>query len=210
MTTSASAARGSSLVRPFRGVSAAERQRIRRAALIAAGLELFGTRGIAGVTIGEVCDEARLNKRYFYESFDSIDDLVNAVVEQVISELTDGIVPVISHDGWRNPRPAISYMVNALMQDPRVTRLLVIETHSGALTHHRQQFVTLAVETWLTADADHTDDPEELAARRLLAYAFVGAAGEVVIAWLSGYLDLTPEQVIDRLVLLFERIAPQS
>ncbi len=191
-------------------MSAAERQRIRRTALLGAGLELFGTRGIAGVTIGEVCDEARLNKRYFYESFDSIGTLVNAVVEQVISDLTVGIVPVISHDGWRNPRPAISYMVNALTQDPRLTRLLVIETHSGALTHHRQQFVTLAVETWLTADADHTDNPEELAARRLLAYAFVGAAGEVVIAWLSGYLDLIPEKVVDHLVLLFERIAPQS
>ena len=60
---------GAALPRPYRGVSATDRRDQRRQRLIDAGLQLFGTRGIAAVGIVDVCAEAGLTKRYFYENF---------------------------------------------------------------------------------------------------------------------------------------------
>ena len=37
-----------------------------------------------------VCQGARLNPRYFYESFDDLDALVVAVYDRVVDELADG------------------------------------------------------------------------------------------------------------------------
>ncbi|MBJ8344732.1 TetR/AcrR family transcriptional regulator [Antrihabitans sp. YC2-6] len=194
------------LIRPFRGVSANERQSRRRQLLIDTGVELFGTVGIASVTIRQVCDTSGLTKRYFYESFASLEHLIDAVLEQAVAILAGAVVPAIATSGWRDPRPVIEAGMNALQADPRLTRLLVVETHSGSLTRRRHELIDRAVEIWLTVDADHTEDPAELATRRLLAYAFAGAAGEVAMASVDGHLDLTPDEVTDQLVLLFTRI----
>jgi AcrR family transcriptional regulator len=63
------------VTRPFRGVSASERQRNRRQRLVDAAFDLAGTHGAASLGVGDVCTAAGLTKRYFYESFGSIDDL---------------------------------------------------------------------------------------------------------------------------------------
>src|SRR4029077_5184552 len=55
--------------RAYGGVSAEDRIAARRAKLLDAGLELFGTRGYATTGVKDVCREAGLTDRYFYESF---------------------------------------------------------------------------------------------------------------------------------------------
>ena len=81
--------------RPYGGVSASERLAVRRQKLLDAGLELFGTRGIAATGVGDICDQAGLTKRYFYESFQTIDELAVAVFDQVTGRLAEQIVPAI-------------------------------------------------------------------------------------------------------------------
>lgn len=195
--------------RTYRGLTAGDRQHQRRERLIAAGLELFGTRGIAGTRVDDLCAEAGLTKRYFYESFASPDDLVQAVLERVIENLTAIVVPGIVAGGWRDPAPAIAAGVTALLGDPRLTQLLVVETNSGSLTAYRQGLIDRAVDTWLAADSTADRDPGFLSAQRLLAYAFAGAAGEVAVAWTSGRIDLPAEEIIEHLVRIFRRISPQ-
>lgn len=194
--------------RTYRGVSAAERKQERRARLIAAGLELFGTRGIAATRVDDICAEAELTKRYFYESFTSPDDLVQAVLDQVLADLTARVVPAIVAGGWRDPGPAIAAFGDALLADPRLVRLLVVETHSGALTHRRQELVDRAVDTWLATDPRVGRDAGDLPTQRLLAHAYVGACGEVALAWINGRIDLPPDAVTDQLVRIFRRIVP--
>jgi AcrR family transcriptional regulator len=196
-------------LRTYRGVPATERRAERRERLVAAGLELFGTRGIAGTRVDDVCAAAGLTKRYFYESFDSLDDLVNAVVESVLTDLAAEVVPAIQRDGWRNPRPVLSAFIGAMVDDPRLVRLLVVETHNGALASRREEMVELAVDTWLASDPGADKSPEFLSFQRLLAHAMAGAAGEVALAWVNGRIDLTPEELIDQLVRIFNRITPR-
>ena len=194
--------------RVYRGMSAVDRQSSRRERLIAAGLELFGTHGVAETRVDDICAEAGLTKRYFYESFDSPDDFIRAVVDSVIADLTALVVPVIAASGWRNPRPALSAFMGALLADPRLVRLLVVETHNGVLASRRQEFVDLAVDLWLSADPGASKSPEHLPAQRLMAHAMAGAAGEVALGWVNGRIDMTPEEITDHLVRIFKRITP--
>jgi AcrR family transcriptional regulator len=178
---------------------------VRRQKLLDAGLELFGTRGIAATSIGDLCDEAGLTKRYFYESFATIEELAVAVFDQVTGRIAEQVAPAIVAGGGRDPRPALTAHATALLGDPRVVRLLAIEGRTPALAERRAGFARRAVDLWFasTTGRDEVVDP----VLRLRAYAFAGALSEVGLASVGGELDLTAEQVIDELVGLFHRIA---
>jgi AcrR family transcriptional regulator len=197
---------GSAVSRPYRGVSATDRRDQRRQRLIEAGLELFGTQGIAAVGIVDVCAEAGLTKRYFYENFASIDALADAVFEHVTGNIAAAVVPAIAAGGGRDPRPALTVYARALLSDPRVVRFLAIESQAGPLKKHRDEFPTRAVELWFAfaAGDDALPPPQEM---RLNAYGFIGAAQQIGVAWLDGQLPLTMDEVIDQLVDMFHRIS---
>ena len=74
-------------VRPYGGVSANERIATRRTRLLEAGLELFGTDGYLASGVKDVCREAGLTDRYFYESFRDTRELFIAVFDRVTDEL---------------------------------------------------------------------------------------------------------------------------
>ena len=78
--------------RPYAGASREEREDARREQIIAAGIELFGTRGYRAATVGAICEVAGLNKRYFYESFAALEDLLVAVYERVVSDLRSAVL----------------------------------------------------------------------------------------------------------------------
>ncbi|MEA2346560.1 MAG: hypothetical protein QOG62_347, partial [Thermoleophilaceae bacterium] len=149
--------------------------------------------------------QAGLTKRYFYESFATIDELAVAVFDQVTGRLAEQIAPAIVAGGGRDPRPALTAHANALLGDPRVVRLLAVEGRTSALAGRRAGFARRAVELWFasTIADDQVVDP----LLRLRAYAFAGAIAEVGLASVEGELDLTGEEIIDELVGLFHRIA---
>ena len=77
------------------GVPAEERAAERRAQLIDAGFDLLGTEGDAGTTVRAVCQRARLNPRYFYESFADRDELLVAVYDHVVAELGETVAAAV-------------------------------------------------------------------------------------------------------------------
>ena len=72
--------------RTYGGVSAAERAASRRERLLDAGLELFGTHGFAATGVKDVCRQAGLTDRYFYESFRDSRELFLAVFDRLTDE----------------------------------------------------------------------------------------------------------------------------
>lgn len=93
--------------RPYRGVPADQRRARRRAALMEAGLELLGTRGWAATTVRQVCAEAGLNDRYFYENFPDRDALLLAIIDDQVAQGTDVILSAARQaPRRRSPAPA--------------------------------------------------------------------------------------------------------
>lgn len=113
--------------RSYRGSSAEQRQSERRAQLVAAAVEVFGTVGFRGATIDSICREAGLTKRYFYESFSSSEALLLAAYEKVTDELHDAVV-----EAWQKSEQstiqataisAIRSIYKTLDEDPRRARI---------------------------------------------------------------------------------------
>ena len=190
------------LHRPHRGVSAADRKRTRRSALIEAGLELFGTNASGDVTIDQICKHAHLNKRYFYESFGSARELRDAVVGDLLRKLSTGLFPLIAIGGRHDPEPAINFFVRTVFSDPRIARLLFTDADVGGSPSERAHFIDGAVNLWLAADPETPDDPRLLRRFRLGAYAYSGACGEVMLAALTGKLDCSETEIVEYLVEL--------
>jgi AcrR family transcriptional regulator len=191
--------------RPYGGVSADDRHAERLRRLLDAGLELFGTKGIAATTIADVCAATGLTKRYFYESFATVDDLAAAVFDDVTGRLVEQVGPAIAAGAGTDPRPALTVYLRAVLGDPRLARLLGAESRTSPLAERQAGFGNRAVALWFSS-APGADDP----AQRLRAYAFAGAITEVALAWTEGQLDLSVDQVIDELVDVFHRITDVS
>src|ERR1700756_1470513 len=77
--------------RPYGGVPAEARREERRERLIEAAIELFGRDGYRTATIESVCRECGLAKRYFYESFSTLEDLLSAVYDHLRVDLRDRV-----------------------------------------------------------------------------------------------------------------------
>ena len=193
------------VTRPFRGVSASERQQNRRQRLVEAAFDLAGTRGAASLGVGEVCAVAGLTKRYFYESFESIDQLGAAVVDHAIDLMVELTEPFQPGTPGGSVHAGIKAFIDALLDDRRLARVLITETQAGSLSRFRGRIVEVAVASLLPVD--QLADTESLDNRRLIAYAQIGAFGEICLAWHQGVVALERNELVDRVVDLFARIA---
>ncbi|MCW3011339.1 MAG: transcriptional regulator, partial [Solirubrobacterales bacterium] len=107
--------------RSYGGRSGDERAAERRAALVDAAFAFGAREGWRALRIEPLCREAGLNKRYFYESFKDVDEVVAAVLDHlttdVIAVSTGAIVP--GSPGPRAIRDAVRAFVGHLTEDPR-------------------------------------------------------------------------------------------
>lgn len=178
--------------RAYGGVSLGERVSERRARLIEAGVELFGTRGLRATTVRSVCAEAGLTDRYFYESFATLEALLQAVYQHLMDGLRRGMPPLAQH----GPLDAaeLERRITAgyerwfeAVRDPRFARIVLAEVlgvnaEVDALYEAgMRDFVerTSAALAALRLSAER---------RALVGHALVGAATQVARVWAgSGY-----------------------
>jgi AcrR family transcriptional regulator len=128
--------------RTYGGLAPEERARQRRERLIHAGIEAFGTRGYHAVTVREICAEAELTERYFYESFASLEKLFAAVYAAVSLELRQATLAVLGKP-FEEPLELAEASLRAFFEfvenDPRRARILLVE--AVAVGEPMQRFV---------------------------------------------------------------------
>lgn len=116
--------------RQFKGLSLEERKTIRREKLIAAGIQAYGTHGFFAVTVKDICKEAKLTERYFYESFKRSEELFKVVYLTLIDELQRNIInAVMANTPELKPmiNAGLSALLNTLRDDPRKARVLFVD-----------------------------------------------------------------------------------
>ena len=180
--------------RQYGGVSAEERLAVRRAKLMEAGLELFGTRGVAKVTVEDLCEEAGLIKRYFYEQFSSLDEFVDALYEDLLGSMMARTLDIAeTTSGIDVVRQQIHSLAEAFTADPRVARLLLIEIYAagGSLERHRDRSWRNGIEVLMRDvpalqrggfDIDDARVP-------MFAAAISGAFSVTLASWVEGGID---------------------
>ena len=170
--------------------------------LLDAAFDLLGTEGWGGTTVRAVCQAARLNPRYFYESFEDLDALVVAVYDRLVEELGTTVMAAIAEAGddpRARTRAAIGRVVGFVDEDRRRGRVLYVEALGNeALNRRRIETAHLLVGVVEQGGAElHGRPAEGERIGRIAAALLVGGVGELVVAWLDGRIDVTKEQLVD-------------
>ena len=130
--------------RQFKGLSMAERQQARREKLIEAGIQAYGTHGFFSVTVKDICTEAKLTERYFYESFKKSDELFQTIFLKLIDQLQHNVMQAImqaSTDPKKMIEAGLTALLTTLKDNPRMARIIYIdamlvqELHNQATIH---------------------------------------------------------------------------
>ena len=169
--------------RVYGGRSESERRADRRARLLAAGLDLFGTEGWTTTTIEKLCTTAGVATRSFYEEFASREALLLAVFEDVLAGVVSEVTPKVVGRSTveEQVRAGLGGYVEYLTADPRRARVVHHEVRvAGALeTQRHAMTVRFADLIAQTARLPHT--PRS----RILGVALAGAVSEALVDWVE-------------------------
>lgn len=179
--------------RTYAGESLSERTARRRQQFLDAGLEVFGTSGYRTATVRQLCRQAGLTDRYFYESFASTEDLLVAVYEREFDHLQHVVLAALMGEAaQQDPTAPIEVALNALFEmtsEPRVARVCWLEVLGvsarvdGVYTRTIERFAALVVAfARQRFDAVDVDEAES----RMLGIALIGAVSQPVTHWLLG------------------------
>ncbi|NNH68774.1 TetR/AcrR family transcriptional regulator [Nocardia uniformis] len=180
------------------GTTLTERREARRAALLDAALDLIGESGAGAVTMRAVCRTANLTDRYFYESFASRDELLDVLYRQIADEFLEPMTAYAVADEPARDRALSEVLVDKVLEDPRKSRLFLVEPYSstglGQTTISVMPAFTRLIQDHLFA---HIEDPTR---RRLAAVTMASGNAGMFSAWLNGTLRATRDQIVDHLV----------
>jgi AcrR family transcriptional regulator len=194
----------------YKGMKAADRTDERRQKFIMAGIETFGKQGYARTGIRAVCCAAGLTERYFYESFESKEDLLIAVYRMIIEEQTKEYLAILAQPGI-TPRDMIRQGIHVfyakLRDDPRRARVQFFEVLGVSPRVDNEYLTAMGMMADMITGITKTvipgaklDGPSDW----IIPTGIAGSMVHIAIKWvLNGYdvpLDDLVERIMDMLV----------
>lgn len=115
-----------SVGRRIKGLDGEQRRAQRRQKLLDAALERFAVDGYANTAIEQICQEAEVSTRSYYELFDSKEACYLALLSQITDRLVAGVVDSL-RDAPADESEATSRLLAAfahsLIDDPRLAKV---------------------------------------------------------------------------------------
>lgn len=193
--------------RRYGGVDTAQRREGRRTRLIAAGLELFGTVGYPAASVKNVCREAGLTERYFYESLRDREDLLATVYDELIREVQAATLTATEQAGPElevQIRAGLDAFVRTLTADPRKARVILIEVVGvSPRLEQRRHAVMHDFADLITAVATRQPGTRHTAQLTMMAIALVGGVNELLVDWTLGRQEGSVDEIVELCTLLF-------
>ncbi|RAY16866.1 TetR/AcrR family transcriptional regulator [Actinomadura craniellae] len=192
----------------YGGKEAAQRQAERRARFLAAGLELFGAGpGYRGTRLVDLCKEAGLSSRQFYEEFRTLEDVLATLHLSVNDTAQQAVLDVLPHIQDLPLTERITRMLHAYVKgaasDHRHARIAYVEIIGVSPRMDRQRLERRS--RWidfLTATTDDAVARGEIQPGnyRIAAAAFIGAVNGLMHDWVVGWVDATLDEIADELL----------
>jgi AcrR family transcriptional regulator len=174
------------------GMTREERDDARRRRLLDAGLQVFGAEGYATSTMSEICRIARVTERNYYDHFASREDLLVAVYDEIIADVTAELVHVLSterDDPAEQIDAGLRTFVETIANDERRLRINFVEIVgvSARVEAHRrdvmvgfQQLVAAQISQYRQRGQKQADDQ-----LRITTSALTGAIQESLVDWVN-------------------------
>ncbi len=190
------------------GIPLTDRRAERRGLLVDAAFELFGSGGETALSVRSVCRACGLNTRYFYESFDGIDELLGAVYDTVSVELAAVVDTAIAGAGdsvRERTRAGIAAVLGFSSDDPRRGRVLFTEARANPVLAARRAGTQDLLLDAVLAEGGRLHPDSDPVAARVGAAMYTGAMAELAQQWLSGALGADLNVVVDAALALVLR-----
>jgi len=194
--------------RTFRGQTTQERRADRRARLLEAALDLIGTEGWPAATMTAICARAGLTERYFYESFKDRDALYLQLVDDLAAETQGAVIGALERTAEAEPlvrlRATVRALLGVMLDDPRKGRVALLEGLGSAALQERRREVLRGFEALVRDRAESFFGAVSAAPRQMEidAVLLVGATSELITRRLDGTLDVTDDEIVDRISAL--------
>lgn len=195
----------------YGGESVDERRERRRAQLVDAALHLVAEEGAAALKVRAVCERARLNDRYFYESFADCGELLRAAYD---TQLSGGVAALLQAAGQApvqarpRTRAAIEAVFDFIEHDSRRPKLLIELQTAEALQSRRQDIVQavacVMVDQLRILQGEQVTDDLNV---NLACLTVVSGLLEVTALWLNHQIDADRDQVIEFMLAIILTIA---
>lgn len=202
--------------RQFKGLSLSERKEARREKLIEAGIATYGTLGFFSVTVKDVCQEAKLTERYFYESFKKSEDLFQTIFLKMIEELQQNLMQAVikaAPDPEKMVDAGLRALLTTLKDDPRLARIvyvdavLVQELHNQATIQETLAQFDRMIQAFVMLTMPQIQHHEnELS---LIATGLNGYVTQIAIRWVMGGFEQSLEQVLTACRIVFLSLLAQ-
>lgn len=216
----AAAPAGASSGRIYSGLQSSERALERYRRLVEAGIEVFGTTGYPGAKIKALCQGAGLSERYFYESFESREQLLMAVYDQVARDLMRHVMEALQAPGLdlrASVRAGMAAVVNFMLDDPRHAQIILVEIvgvsplfeakrHKSMMEFAAESMRQLLLLSGLDPETVHqqsADNPQDTALAtaldfaRLTAVSMVGGVNNMLLDAVLGGTTHNTERITD-------------
>lgn len=189
--------------RQFKGLSLTERKHARREKLIEAGIETYGIQGFFSVTVKDVCNEAKLTERYFYESFKKSEDLFQTIFLKLIETLQQNVMQSVMQAA---PDPAkmidagLGALLRTLKDDPRLARIIYIdamlvqELHNQATIQETMLRFDRMIQAFVMLMMPNLQRSEQEVS--LIATGLNGYVTQIAIRWVMGGFKQSQEDVL--------------
>lgn len=184
------ATRASASERAYGGLTRSERIAQREQRLLASALELFSRQGYAHTSIEQLCADAKVTARHFYESHDSKEALLLTLYRRITGELSLA-VSVAMQAGADTLEAQVSAAVDALLThyltDDRLARIGVLEVVgvSPAMEQERRATIHAMARVAEGFIGQRLSAPIPARQAQLSAIALVGGINELMADWLT-------------------------
>lgn len=189
--------------RQFKGLSLTERKHARREKLIEAGIETYGTQGFFSVTVKDVCNEAKLTERYFYESFKKSEDLFQTIFLKLIETLQQNVMQSVMQaapDPSKMIDAGLGALLRTLKDDPRLARIIYIdamlvqELHNQATIQETMLRFDRMIQAFVMLMMPNLQRSEQEVS--LIATGLNGYVTQIAIRWVMGGFKQSQEDVL--------------
>lgn len=194
--------------RTYSGISLSERVAKRRECFVQAGIELFGTIGYNATTMRRLVSASGLTNRYFYESFESMEDLLIACYESLMTGFRDRLQQVLlnaKEQSQINVKDGLLCFFEE-MQDPKFAKIthsevLGISTKVDATYNRKSADFAVLLMSYLEENEAIVIDPAE---KQIIGAALVGAVTHAAMVWVKSHYQQPIDVVAEAARKIFE------
>ncbi|WP_180089706.1 MULTISPECIES: TetR/AcrR family transcriptional regulator [unclassified Acinetobacter] len=196
--------------RQFKGLSLSERKQARREKLIEAGIEAYGTHGFFSVTVKDICLEAKLTERYFYESFKKSEQLFQTIFLKLIDELQQNVMQAImqaSTDSKKMIEAGLTALLLTLKNNPHMARIIYIdamlvqELHNQATIHETMMRFDRMIHAFVMLMMPNIDRSEREIS--MVATGLNGYVTQIAIRWVMSDYKQPIDEVLSSCSVVF-------